>query len=169
MKKSFLLLAMVSVLVLAGTSWAEVFDVDTALELRTALSNAADNGENDIINIAAGTYSVGGSTFSYTPSLGPPEENFSLTIVGAGTGSTILDGGNTEQIMHIDTTGLSDDANAGITVTGIAFRRGNDTATIPAQSGGLWVWTSQADITVENCEFLENTGSTEVVPVPLLL
>ena len=158
MKKAFLLSVMVSVLVLAGTSWADVFDVDTAAELRTALTNAAGNGENDTINIAAGTYSVGVSTFSYTPSLGPPEENFSLTIVGAGTGSTILDGGNTEQIMHIDTTGLSGDANADITVTGITFWRGNDTTAIPGQAGGLWVWTSQADITVENCEFLENTG-----------
>ena len=174
MKKAFLLSAMVSVLVLAGSSWAEVFDVNNETQLRTALTNAAGNDENDTINIAAGTYIVGASTFSYTPSLVPSEENFSLTIVGAGTGSTILDGGNTEQIMHIDATGLTDDANADITVTGITFWRGNDTTF--GQSGGLWVWTSQADITVENCEFLENAGyygggalaiSTMAFPPPL--
>ena len=148
---------MVSVLVLASSSWAFVFSVDNAPDLRTALITAAGNGENDTINIAAGTCLVGVSPFSYTPSLGPPEENFSLTIVGAGPGSTILDGVNTEQIMQIDTRGLTDDANADITVTGITFRSGNDTAA--TQAGGLWVRSSQADIAVENCEFLENAGN----------
>ena len=82
MKKAILFLVMVSVLVLASSSWAFVFTVDKAPDLRTALTTAAGNGENDTINIAAGTYIADVSPFSYTPSLVPPEENFSLSIVG---------------------------------------------------------------------------------------
>jgi len=156
MKKAFLFLATVVVLALASSGWAAVFNVTNETELRSALSTAASNGQNDTINIAAGTYIPDITPFSYTPSLGPPEENYSLTIVGAGIGNTILDGDNIEQVMNIDPRGLADDTNADITVTGITFQRGNNTSS--NQAGGLYVRTNQADITVEYCEFFENAG-----------
>ena len=96
MKRAFLLVAMASILSFAGSGWAAVFNVADDTQLRNALISAAGNSENDTINIAAGTYNTSGSTFSYTPSAVPPEENYSLTITGSGVGNTILDGGITE-------------------------------------------------------------------------
>jgi len=68
-------------------------------ELRNALNIAAANGEDYTINIAAGIYDTGGTTFTYTP---PPavEENLTLTIAGAGTGITLLDGAENAEIFH---------------------------------------------------------------------
>jgi hypothetical protein len=156
MKKAFLFLVMALVLALAGSGWAAVFDVTNETELRNALTTAAGNGQNDTINIQARTYYTSGSPFSYTPNLGPPEENYSLTIAGANAGGVTIDGGGSGQVININTTGLTDDTNADITVTGITFQNGNDTSV--DQGGGLHIRTKQADITVEHCEFIGNTG-----------
>lgn len=78
---------------------AATFNVTTAAELQTALDAAAINSQDDTINIAAGTYNTSdnsGSSFSYISS-----EANSLTIVGADTATTILDGGDADQVLYI--------------------------------------------------------------------
>jgi hypothetical protein len=90
MKKAVLFVVMAFILNPAGIGWAVVFDVDTEAKLRNALGTAARNGLDDTINIAAGQYNTSGSTFLYAPAA---TENYSLTIVGAGVGNTVLDGG----------------------------------------------------------------------------
>ena len=108
---------------------------------------AASNG--DTIYICAGTYAI-----STTLELGAK----TITLQGAGAGSTILDGGNTTKILTGDT----------VTVSGLTFQRGlallggaivaNGNATItdstftgntadPAQGGGAIVAFGSAIIT----------------------
>jgi hypothetical protein len=52
-----------------------VFDVTNSTELQNALTAAQSNGEDDTINIAAGTFGTGGTTFTYGPT-----ESRSLTV-----------------------------------------------------------------------------------------
>jgi hypothetical protein len=126
---------------------ADVFNVTTTAEFQTALTNSQNNGQDDTINVAAGTYNVA-PTLTYNPT-----ENHSLTIVGAGAGSTILDGGNSVRILDMDTTGVPvSDANAHITVQGMTFQNG----TIAGSGAGLRVETNAASITYENCAFSNN-------------
>ena len=60
-----------------------------------------------------------GTTFTCTPAVG---ENNSLTIVGSGAGSTILDGGNNNQVQRIETFGLVDDSDGHITINNLTIQ-----------------------------------------------
>jgi hypothetical protein len=58
-----LLVAALAVLLcaqLAGTARADVFDVSTPQELQSAITAAAATVGDDTINLAAGTYDIGG-------------------------------------------------------------------------------------------------------------
>ena len=77
---------------------AAVFDVTDSAGFQAALDTASANGEDDTINLAAGTYLTGGSTFTYTAAAA---EDFGLTIAGDGVGQTILDGGNADRITIV--------------------------------------------------------------------
>src|SRR3990170_3373900 len=146
-----LALFLLSFMLMPVGSFAAVFNVANEAELQDALDTAGGNGEDDTINIAAGAYDTGGTTFTYTP---PPavEENFALTIAGAGVGLTVLDGGGRDQVLSIDTTGLADDSNANINIMNLTIQNGNTNE----DGGGLFVLTNSANITIENCEFSNN-------------
>ena len=86
-----------------GSAEAAVFDVTNVTELQSALTAAQSNGQDDTINLAAGTYTVS-SRLDYIPD---ELEDFSLTIQGAGAWATILDGGNSTSILRIEQSALS--------------------------------------------------------------
>ena len=120
-------------------------------ELYNAFDTVVDNDQDDVIHIASGVYDLT-STVKYNPYT----ENYTLTIEGAGIGSTILDGGGIVQIMYIDTRPLSDDSQAHITIRGITFQNG----IVTNESGaGLDFASNDALITVENSAFLNNISS----------
>ncbi len=123
---------------------------DNDCDLQSALTAAQDNDEADTINIAAGTYDASGATFSYlADATALSEENFALTIEGAGVGQTIIDGGMLARGLSIITSGLSDDSAASTTVRHISFVDGSG-----ANNGGnLLIGTTQAPVTVEHCSF----------------
>ncbi len=152
MKTSVFILVLAAILTMAGGSQAAIFNATNETELRAALITAAGNNEDDIINIAAGTYNTSGSPFSYSPAA---TETHLLNIRGGGVGNTILDGGNAEQVMQLTTTGLTDDTGTNITVKEITFQNGNS----GSDGAGLYIRTKQADIAVQNCEFVGNTMS----------
>lgn len=150
------------------------FDVTDAAGFQTALTTAQSNGENDTVNVAAGTYSIS-STLSYSST-----ENYSLTIIGAGATTTILDGGDSTQIMRI-----SNEADGDVAISGLTLRNGrmdditsfggallvvngpNGSITIDScvatsstairNTGGAWLGAAHGDITVTNSSFTENT------------
>ena len=135
MKRVLLYAAVLLAVAIPLNAGAEVFDVTTTLEFQTKLTEAQSNGADDTINVAAGTYNLS-ANLTYDPS-----ENHSLTIVGAGAGSTILDGGDSVRILDMDTTAVPvSDANAHITIRGMTFQNGD----IAGSGGGLRVETNAA-------------------------
>ncbi|MCP4690473.1 MAG: hypothetical protein GY859_20630, partial [Desulfobacterales bacterium] len=150
MKKIRILL----IVLLAGSAispaWAGEFTVNTATALQNILAVARNNGEDDVITMEPGVYTLGAS-LSYTPG-----ENQGLLLEGAGADLTVIDGGNTMQILKIDVSGLADDANASIRIRGVAFRKGNGASD---SGGGVSVKTKAAAVLVEDCVFEENISS----------
>jgi len=146
MKKVLSFIFVIMVLALAGNTQAAVFNVTTVTEFRNDLTTAQSNGEDDTINVAGATYNLA-TTLTYSTS-----ENYSLTIVGAGVGNTILDGGALTRILLIGTSG--DDSNAHITIRGMTFQnaRGGD-------GGALYLRLTSAHITVEDSEFDRNSAT----------
>jgi hypothetical protein len=147
--KFILVLLLISLSLLPVNSFAHSFYITNSKDFQNSLTTAQSNGEDDTINLATGTYSTGGTTFTYTPA---STENHALTIVGAGSGLTILDGGNNTQVLSINTTGLADDSNSNITIKNLTVQNGNAIGS----GGGLLIRTKRANVTIENCEFSNN-------------
>jgi hypothetical protein len=160
MKKSFYVVFGTVCLILAVVSrvnvWAADFSVNNVVEFQNALTVAQSNGEHDTINVASGTYSITSSsmTLGYKPT-----ENFSLIIVGAGTGATILEGGRSVQILNIRTSDLADDRSAEITIKNLTFKN-TDVSSGSYDIAALEVNTNSADITLEWSEFVESGSSS---------
>jgi len=143
-------LLVAGVLIFGGASsgQAAVINVPGDMNFQTALNTAASDGTDDTINLGAGNYTA-------APYTNTPTTNNSLIIQGAGSGSTILDGGGTTRILTVNTTGLGDDSNAHITIKGLTFRNGLSAG----NGGGLDVVTKSANITVEDSVFSNNSAS----------
>lgn len=129
---------------------AAIFDVNDVAGFQSALTTAQGNGEDDIINLAPGTYMLAGSWLDYFPN---ESESSSLTILGSGAETTILDGGNLASILRIDQSGMLDPTNANILIAGITFRKGSETSQV---GGALYIGNDYAQTTVQNCVFQDN-------------
>ena len=123
MTRKILLSLVLVVSVLATSAGAAVFTVtptsgndcsNLSCDLQSALNAAASNGQDDTINIAAGTYTFS-SPLTYTPTASSGE-NFALTIVGAGNDKTILNMGTMPRFLNIDTSALTNASNTSITL-----------------------------------------------------
>jgi hypothetical protein len=126
------------------------FNVGNPSEFQAALTTAAANGQDDVINVLAGSYNVT-STLQYAS-----DENYALAINGAGSTATILDGGNAVRILSI-TTNL---ANADVTIQDLGFHHGATTES----GGGLQISVTAASIALRNCRVSDctATGGTSV-------
>ncbi len=124
------------------------FDVTNSVNFQTALTIAQSNGEADTINVTEGTYHIS-STLTYEST---SEENYSLTIQGEGAASTILDGGDSVQIMNIIDSGR--ELSTDITIRGMTFQKGSG-----SDGGGLFVNTGDASIIIEDSNFSKNYAS----------
>jgi hypothetical protein len=130
---------------------------DNDCDLASALALADGNGESDTITMAAGEYHAPPGGWFYVPE----DENFSLTLQGAGMAVTILDGipaggGSAVKPLGISLLLLADDSNAPIQISGITFRNGMSTDA----GGGLSIYTLSSSITVSECEFVDNIANT---------
>ncbi len=120
----------------AGTACSS----DSPCTLNQALSAASSNGDDNTINLAAGTYSSS-SAFTYTAS------NHSLTLSGAGADSTFVTA-TADNAMNFTFSGTV--TVSGITVqdsSGSGLRFSNDA------SG------SSFNVSISNCSFLNNHDS----------
>ena len=158
---------------------AATFNVATPAEFQTALNSAAANGQDDTIQVAAGTYALSSTLTLYST------ENYSLTLIGAGADTTILDGGGARRILSMTTT----EPRAVIAIEGITFQDGAtagngagleltaETAGIQLEQcvvrdcaatggnsvgGGAMFHSITGTVSVLNCEFLRNTSSGNV-------
>jgi len=124
---------------------AATFNVTNATSFQAALTTAAGNGEDDTINVAAGTYSIS------TP-LSFASGGNSLNVIGAGASSTILDGGRSVQVMNIDNSTAGD-----VFVAGITFQNGSNNVGGVTVGGGLsLVCNDSCSATVASCIFSNN-------------
>ena len=142
---------------------AATFDVSNLTEFQSALTTAQANGENDTINVAAGTINVN-TTLTYTA---VASENFSLTIAGSDQADTFLDGGSSVQIMRIDTTAVTSDGAISIILRGMIFENGVAVGA-PNENGGALVILTNEDqqpaefpqtIDIRNSEFHNSTAA----------
>jgi hypothetical protein len=144
MKTHMLALACLS----AGSLAAATFSVNSVATLRAALATAQTNGAHDTINVAAGAYAVS-NPLTYSTA-----EPYSLSIVGTGAATTILDGGSSVQVMNLANTG-----DGGINVAGLTFRNGRNMAG-QGIGGGLAVVCDGAGVPlVASCAFISNTAN----------
>ena len=118
-------LAVASVLLLMALGWPEAawlaeIHVTTAAELVAALDSAESNGEDDVICLAAGTYT---GNFAYIPGDGK-----ALTLRGEdGTTSAdvILDGGGSGRALDLRTSA----AGGSVQLEGLTIQGGADKQT----------------------------------------
>jgi len=144
--KKILILLTASILSLFGAT----FNVSTTPELRTALSTAATNGEDDTIIIADGTYKTtddGQGTFIYLSN-----EANKLTLQGSSAENVILSGDKLHQILNHQST-----ENASMTLEKLSFVDGNNTATSYPNYYGGGVYTDYS-IEVTDCNFTNNSA-----------
>jgi hypothetical protein len=114
------------------------FTVTNVSQFQAALNTAAMNGENDTINVMAGTYNVN-PTLTYSSN-----ENYFILI--RGVGSPVFDGGNSRRIMQL--TSLSN--NGDIFLEEITIQHGQ-----ADYGGGLNAMTQSANIFLSRwwCKF----------------
>jgi parallel beta-helix repeat protein len=130
---------------------AAVFNVTTTAELQGALTAAQGNGTPDIINLAPGTYAVD-SPLQY---VAEEPEDYSLTIQGAGAGTTILDGGGSTSILQIEQGFLSEGTNADVIIRGVTFQNGSESSGL---GGALYIGNYYAQTIIEDSIFQDNTS-----------
>ena len=104
-------------LVVSSTGLAATFCVSTTSELQDALTSAADNGENDVILLEPGLYTVGAPLTYQT------YEDFDLSVSGGWEGCvshhndpryTVIDGQSAHALMKLTAaTGTSGNVSVG--------------------------------------------------------
>jgi hypothetical protein len=172
--KKIIFFTMILIFFTASGAGAEVFHVTTTSDsdcsdnvcgFQEALTAATTNNQNDEIVLAAGTYSVTNRLVYH-----PGSDSGSLTIEGAGADTTILNGNGATQILHVDTTGMGDDANAHIIISGITCLNGVDLNTDNTEdTGGVYIATTSADITIRDSLFIDsyfissNSGTVSII------
>jgi hypothetical protein len=148
MKKIFIFVAVPFLIFSLAAANAAEFAVSNATQFQEALNTAAQNGQDDTINVAPGTLNLA-NRLEYLTS-----DNHTLTIQGAGAGTTVLNGGGLTQIFYADTNNLYGvDNNAHITIRGLTFTNGAASA---MPGGGLNIFAEYANISLENCVFTNN-------------
>ena len=154
MKIKLLFLVFLVAFFTTNVVFGKTFNVDTAEGFQSALTEAASNNEDDTINVAAGNYDIT-TTLTYSTNNG--DSGHTLTIQGAGTDKTILDGGKKVRIMYIDTDtdDSGDDRGGDVVIEGIAFNNGKHNI----YGGGLYVDGYGANITIKQCAFSGNSAN----------
>jgi len=124
-------------------SQAATFNVTNGATLQTALTTAETNGQDNIINLAAGTYT------SASPFIFNSIQTTSLTLQGAGATTTMLDG--------LATTGILSVINRGdIHLRGVTVQNGHNAT---AGAGAVLIVSGGAgNITVNQSAFIGNNS-----------
>ena len=121
--------------------FAATFNVNDISSFQNALNTASTNGENDIINIASGTYNVTSAISYWT------DEEYSLSIVGDNM--PVFNGGDTTKIMELVTASTNGD----LEINGIILEHGHSD-----YGGAIYLETYDANISVINCTVRNNSA-----------
>ncbi len=117
---------------------------------QTALDYADNDGLNNTIHVAAGTYTLSGTSLAFSIM-----ENKSLTIEGANAATTIIDGVLSTRLFKIYRT--ADDTGVQITIRNLTFKRGS----IAEGGNGVYINNLQkSNVTLEDNRFLQNDNAS---------
>ncbi len=144
LKKLAIICSAVAVVLFVNIALSITFDVSSIAEFQSALSSAGGNGESDTINVLPGTYYID-STLTFWSG-----EDYTLTVIGAGTDSTILDGGDSMQAMEMITAS----SGGNIRLANLTIRNCQSD-----YGGGVYLETTSALITVDHCDFIDNNAT----------
>jgi len=137
-----------SVLAVPSILSAATFNPATSADLQTALNTAAASTEDDTINLQANTTYFtddnGNAPFVYNST-----NDGSLTLTGAGMGSSILDGNSARQVLSIITSGTL----AKIQISALTVQNGASSFT------GLQIQANGGDVSLTDCELKDNQSS----------
>jgi probable HAF family extracellular repeat protein len=101
--------------------------------LREAISAANVNGQDDIINLAAGTYTIGlagsGEDANVSGDFDLTEAGQTVTVVGAGAGTTFIDAARLDRVFHVF-------AGVSVSFSGVTITGGSVTGSSVAGDGG---------------------------------
>jgi uncharacterized repeat protein (TIGR01451 family)/CSLREA domain-containing protein len=103
-------------------------DADGNCTLRAAVQEANALAGNDSIVLSAATYTLTGAAGDDLALSGDLDISDTVTITGAGTSSTVIDGGGTDRVFDIDPNGIG----VSPTLSNLTIRNGN----LPGESGG---------------------------------
>ncbi len=149
---SLMLMGVLLSAIFASQSIAAVFHVTNATEFQNALNTAKNNGEDDTIYLAAGTYA---GNFTYHPPDTSTTEPRSLTIQGeSGTSAedVILDGQNSGMVLLVYDS--SEGPMAEARITGVTVQNGNNSG----YTGGIYAILYFYNISITNCIIKNNKG-----------
>ena len=125
---------------------------DADCSLREAVQAANANVGADVINLPAGTYliEIAGS-FEDLGATGDFDILDTVTIVGAGTGTTIIDADSSDRIFDVDPDEIG---NVALTISQVTLQNGY----APESSGGaIRMRSPGGNLTVSDVTFLDNT------------
>ena len=147
--KALFLSIFISAILIATPLFGATIPVTNPAEFQAALTTALTNGEDDVINVAAGTYTITSTLAFFAPIC----DGGTLTIQGVGAGSPILDGGGVRQIMNINITALSGCGD--VSISGLTFINGS----AASSGGGVYVRNRSAAITLTGNTFTTNSAN----------
>ncbi len=139
----FVLPVILSILCLPPVLHAAIFHVGTQADFQNVLSAAESNGESDTINVAAGTYMIS-STLTYSSG-----QDDDIAIIGAGSATTIIDGGAERQCLN-----LTNNSGGDVFVSDLTCRNGR----AANLGGGLAINCVDGAATLRNCRLLNNVS-----------
>ncbi len=142
------MLTLAAVALFTFNSNAEVFTVTNPDEFQQALNEAAQNGEDDVINVLAGDYDLSETLF-YIPN---ETENYSLTIQGEDLSTTKLNANREFRILYLNLRNIDNDENVKIEIKNISFENGFHLG----NGGAIDIEGELAQLNIENCNFSNN-------------
>jgi len=148
MQKGFILSIAFSICIISTSVIAATFNVSNTSELRQALLDAAQNGQEDTIVLANGTYATtdgGGGTFTFLDN-----QNYDLTLQGSSRTNTILSGNNSHQVINFNIIG----STKTIHLSNLSVING----TSSGAGGGIF---SEETLEIQNCEISNNHAATD--------
>jgi len=162
------ILAALALLACAPAGYAATFCVDTAAELRTAMTTASTNGADDVIRIKTGAYSGAHPINATTAFLLGVQENFGLTLQGGWVplvavdcgrritdpALTVLSGSNLRKVLLvIGNAGTS----GALAVENLTLRDGNATD----RGAGLHLFGNYTgNVRIEYVNFFSNDAGS---------
>ncbi|MFC2141223.1 choice-of-anchor Q domain-containing protein, partial [Acidobacteriota bacterium] len=121
--------------------------------LRAAITTANNNNEDDTINLPAGTYILSGEPGEDLNISGDLDINtpHSITIIGEDAETTIIDGNETDRVLHIlnGTVSISD-----VTFQNGKTRDGSQVGKDGGDGGGIY---NSGKLSLTDCFILNNT------------